>query len=91
LQQVIDQYSRTNGRLAKTMSHLHIGTSGWSATIGKGCRLPGQLRQPRAGGLGGRLSTWIRQGRAVYCYFDNDQQGHAALDALRLKHMLERS
>ena len=42
-------------------------------------------------GWAGAFSTWIRQGRAVYCYFDNDQQGHAVLDALRLKHMLEKS
>lgn len=41
-------------------------------------------------GWAGAFSTWIRQGRAVYCYFDNDQQGHAALDALRLKQMLEK-
>jgi uncharacterized protein YecE (DUF72 family) len=42
-------------------------------------------------GWAGAFSTWVRQGRAVYCYFDNDQQGHAVLDALRLKHMLEKS
>lgn len=40
-------------------------------------------------GWAGAFSTWSRQGRAVYCYFDNDQHGHAVLNALRLKHMLE--
>lgn len=42
-------------------------------------------------GWAGAFSTWARQGRAVYCYFNNDQQGHAALDALRLKRMLEKT
>ncbi len=29
--------------------------------------------------------SWDREGRDVYCYFDNDQAGYAAKDALRLK------
>lgn len=40
-------------------------------------------------GWAGAFSAWIRQGRAVYCYFDNDQHGYAASNALRLKRMLE--
>jgi uncharacterized protein YecE (DUF72 family) len=28
---------------------------------------------------------------AVYCYFNNDQQGHAPNNALRLKRMLEKA
>jgi uncharacterized protein YecE (DUF72 family) len=42
-------------------------------------------------GWAGAISSWNRQGRAVYCYFDNDQHGYAAIDALRLKRMLEKS
>jgi uncharacterized protein YecE (DUF72 family) len=35
-----------------------------------------------------QFSAWARQGRDVYCYFDNDQAGYAARDALLLKQML---
>ncbi len=35
----------------------------------------------------GRIRSW-RDLRAVYVYFDNDQSGYAALDALRLRKML---
>jgi uncharacterized protein YecE (DUF72 family) len=38
-----------------------------------------------------RFRRWLNDGRDVYCYFDNDEAGHAPLDALRLKEMLERS
>ena len=40
-------------------------------------------------GWAGAFSTWAAQGKLVYCYFDNDEQGFAALDALRLKEMLK--
>jgi uncharacterized protein YecE (DUF72 family) len=42
-------------------------------------------------GWAGAISAWTRQGKAVYCYFDNDQRGYAALNALRLKGMLEKT
>ena len=35
-----------------------------------------------------RISAWRAEGRAVYCYFDNDQKSAAPLDALRLKALL---
>jgi len=34
------------------------------------------------------ISAWTREGRDVYCYFDNDENGYAATDALRLQEML---
>ncbi|MCZ7665559.1 MAG: DUF72 domain-containing protein [Thermoleophilia bacterium] len=37
----------------------------------------------------GKLLEWAREGRRVFCYFDNDEAGHAPLDALRLRGMLE--
>jgi uncharacterized protein YecE (DUF72 family) len=54
---------------------------------------PGKAYQGRydaqvLAGWAGALSTWRRQGCSVHCYFDNDQAGHAAEDALRLKEML---
>lgn len=39
----------------------------------------------------GAFSTWAAQGRDVHCYFDNDQDGHAASNALELLAMLRRS
>jgi len=40
-------------------------------------------------GWAGAISEWVRLERDVYCYFDNDQRGYAAGDAMRLKNMLE--
>jgi len=37
----------------------------------------------------GAISAWSRQGKDVYCYFDNDEAGFAPEDALRLKEMTE--
>ena len=37
-----------------------------------------------------RLGHWQAEGKQVYCYFDNDQQGHAPRNALRLQRMLMR-
>lgn len=34
------------------------------------------------------ISAWSSQGKEVFCYFDNDQDGYAALNALELKQML---
>jgi len=33
--------------------------------------------------------TWRREGREVYCYFDNDEAGYAARDALRLESLVK--
>jgi uncharacterized protein YecE (DUF72 family) len=37
----------------------------------------------------GALSSWAREGLDVYCYFDNDQEGYAASNALSLQQMLK--
>lgn len=34
------------------------------------------------------FSAWAAQGRLVYCYFDNDQGGYAALNALQMQEMI---
>jgi uncharacterized protein YecE (DUF72 family) len=39
-------------------------------------------------GWAGRIERWAGDGRAVYCYFDNDQCGYAAANAQRLRRML---
>jgi uncharacterized protein YecE (DUF72 family) len=36
----------------------------------------------------GTISTWFSQGREIFCFFDNDEAGYAAQDALRLQEML---
>jgi uncharacterized protein YecE (DUF72 family) len=38
-----------------------------------------------------RILMWRKAGHDVYCYFDNDERGHAARDARRLIEMVEGS
>jgi uncharacterized protein YecE (DUF72 family) len=40
-------------------------------------------------GWAGAFTSWLSQDRDIYCYFDNDQDGYAAHNALRLRAMLE--
>jgi uncharacterized protein YecE (DUF72 family) len=35
------------------------------------------------------IKGWLGEGRAVYCYFDNDEAGYAPKDALRLMELLK--
>jgi uncharacterized protein YecE (DUF72 family) len=37
----------------------------------------------------GAFSSWMRQGREIYCYFDNDESGYAVENALSLRAMAE--
>jgi uncharacterized protein YecE (DUF72 family) len=37
----------------------------------------------------GAFSSWMRQGKEVYCYFDNDEAGYAVQDALELQEMAD--
>ena len=37
-----------------------------------------------------KLHAWLADGHDVYCYFDNDQTGFAARDALRLRECIEK-
>ena len=34
------------------------------------------------------IAAWSRQGREVFCYFDNDEAGYAAQNALQLQDLL---
>lgn len=36
----------------------------------------------------GAFSRWVKEGKEVYCYFDNDEAGYAPQDALRLQQMM---
>ena len=57
---------------------------------GPACAYAGSYDTRQLSGWAGALSTWARQGRDVYCYFDNDQAGYAAANAARLRDMLAR-
>lgn len=35
------------------------------------------------------FTRWANEGKEVYCYFDNDEKGYAARNALQLKELLE--
>lgn len=37
------------------------------------------------------ISGWVAQGRNVYCYFDNDESGYAATNALKLLELTRES
>lgn len=38
----------------------------------------------------GRIKDWLKKGKDVYIYFDNDKAGYAAFNAISLKKMLNR-
>ena len=67
------------------MAKLNIGTSG--------CTVPqtytGRYDKQTLSGWAGAFSSWKRQGKDIFCYFNNDAQGHAVRNALELKQMLE--
>lgn len=48
----------------------------------------GQYDTQTLTGWAGTFSSWAEQGKETFCYFDNDQHGYAARDALTLKEML---
>lgn len=48
----------------------------------------GQYDQKTLVGWAGAFSAWLKNNKEIYCYFDNDENGYAAQDALRLKQMV---
>lgn len=50
----------------------------------------GSYGAPTLSGWAGAFSTWSSQGREIYCYFDNDEAGYAAQNALQLNEMLHK-
>ena len=49
----------------------------------------GRYDKQTLSGWAGAFSSWKRQGKDIFCYFNNDAQGHAVSNALELKQMLE--
>jgi uncharacterized protein YecE (DUF72 family) len=56
---------------------------------GPGDAYQGSYATPALAAWAGAFSTWNRQGKSVYCYFDNDQNAYAAGNALELSRMVE--
>ena len=48
----------------------------------------GRYGAERLAGWASTFSAWLNKGLDVYCYFDNDEIGYAAQDALRLQQMM---
>lgn len=54
---------------------------------GPGASYQGSYDTRTLSGWAGAFSAWRRQGREIFCYFDNDQNGYAASNALKLAAM----
>jgi uncharacterized protein YecE (DUF72 family) len=50
----------------------------------------GSYSKKTLSGWAGALSVWSEKSRDVYCYFDNDEKGYAAQNALALQDMLQK-
>jgi uncharacterized protein YecE (DUF72 family) len=57
---------------------------------GPGDAYAGSYDTQSLAGWAGALSSWNRQGKTVYCYFDNDQNAYAPRNALELSGMMRR-
>jgi uncharacterized protein YecE (DUF72 family) len=57
---------------------------------GPGGAYQGRYDTSALAGWAGAFSTWNRQGKSVYCYFDNDQNAYAVQNAQELAHLMRR-
>jgi uncharacterized protein YecE (DUF72 family) len=48
----------------------------------------GQYSKEVLAGWAGAFATWVGQGKETYCYFDNDEAGYAAQDAMNIQEMI---
>ncbi|HSR12584.1 MAG TPA: DUF72 domain-containing protein, partial [Thermodesulfobacteriota bacterium] len=55
---------------------------------GPGGPYQGRYDDGTLSGWAKNFTGWAAEGKKVYCYFDNDQSGYAALNALRLQDMI---
>jgi uncharacterized protein YecE (DUF72 family) len=58
---------------------------------GPGRAYQGQYDAKTLSSWAGEFFTWAGQGREIFCYFDNDQAGYAAQDALRIQTMVRKA
>ncbi len=68
-------------------------TADWSYVRlhGPGGKYQGSYSDEQLGRWAERIAQWQRTLRAVHIYFDNDQHGYAARNAIRLKELLGQS
>ena len=57
---------------------------------GPGEAYQGKYRAPTLRLLANKCHTWAQSGKDVYCYFDNDQDGYAPINALALQTRVQR-
>jgi uncharacterized protein YecE (DUF72 family) len=55
---------------------------------GPGKAYQGQYKEKILQGWADDFSKWKKKANNIYCYFDNDEKGYAAMDAQRLKGMV---
>lgn len=55
---------------------------------GPGQAYQGQYDTNTLAGWAGAICAWLKQGKEIFCFFDNDQAGYAIQDALRLQKMI---
>lgn len=55
---------------------------------GPGGPYQGQYTDETLAKWGQIFDTWNKQGKEIYCYFDNDEAGYGAQDALRLQEIV---
>lgn len=65
-----------------TADHVYIRPHG------PGGRYEGRYEEATLGDWAGRIVDWQGEGRAVYCYFDNDVKSAAPFDAMSLRDMV---
>ena len=56
---------------------------------GPGDAYQGKYDKRTLAGWAGAFSSWVRQGKEIFCYFDNDEKGYAAENALSLQDMFK--
>jgi len=57
---------------------------------GPGDKYQGKYSPRALAGWAGAFAAWAKRKKEIFCYFDNDQAGYAARDALRLNEMIEK-
>ena len=70
---------------AVTTDLVYLRLHGHAVTYASGCAQAALREWAR------KIRRWLREGREVHVYFDNDAWGHAPRDALRLLAMLRRA
>jgi uncharacterized protein YecE (DUF72 family) len=57
---------------------------------GPGGKYQGRYDRETLAGWVKKFKSWARSGKDVYCYFDNDDSGHAAMNAAEMREMVNR-